>query len=185
LNELIPTGSYNLKNSGSFTVSLSAFPGLFVGAENISKYTTDNKGVPITSKSKVTSTAYSSGVFLPIGIDFNCGHKAKTYTLGNEKYNSWGLLIQAIDLGAVLSYRLSTDQSENAAPNITFKQILSPGLAITHHFTNSPIIIGALANYSPGLRTVNQTENVYQSNSFRFGIFLAVDVTFFNINVKK
>jgi hypothetical protein len=177
LDELIPQGDYKLKNAGNFTVSLSAYPGVFAGLEKVSKN---------QISSNTSSTAFSPGVYLPIGIDLNWGvHCSKNKN--DNKYGSIGLLLQAVDLGAVLNYRVNNnDPSVSAAPNITFKQLLSPGAAVTWHFVNSPLIVGAGVNYTPGLRDITQSNNTtYQANALRYGVFLAVDVTFFNFSVSK
>ena len=185
LDELLPQDAYKLKNAPAFTVALSAFPGLWLGGESVQVYRTDATGNPLTTQPKINKTAFAPGVYLPIGIDLNIGNKAKKSTLDQPRYNSWGLLFQVLDLGAVLSYRLNGDQSISTSPNISFKQVLSPGLGFTHHFTNSPLVFGGGVNYAPELRQVTQAGTSYSANSLRYGLFLTVDVTFFNLTANK
>ena len=193
LDELIPKGQYQLKNKKKFTASLSVYPGVFAGAEQISKYDTDNSGNPITSKKKLTSTRGSLAFYLPIGIDLNFGYETKnsasnkTATPEERKYASNSIFIQALDLGAVLNYRLtaSGDSTEQSEPEVKFKQLFSPGIGLMHHFNNSPVVLGLGLNYTPGLRTLKQKSTTYSSNALRFGIFASVDVTALLLHVSK
>ena len=101
LDELVPKGDYKLKNAPSVTVSLSALPGVFLGFETISKFKADaSTGLPLAGQPKESSTAFSPGGYLPIGIDMNWGHKAAKSTDAKPVYNSWGLMLQVLDLGA-------------------------------------------------------------------------------------
>jgi hypothetical protein len=182
LDELIPKGQYKLKNTQTFTVSLSAFPGVFAGYERIKKYPVDGAGNSITSAPKLSSWAFSPSVYLPIGIDFSIGSKSKK---SERDFSSTNFLFQIADLGAVANYRLSDNDDEETNPEISFKQVLSPGFSIMHHIKNSPLVYGAGVNYQPSLRKINQNGNEYKSPALRFGLFLAVDVTFFNLFSSK
>lgn len=179
LDELVPEGDYKAKNDASFTVSLSSFPGIFLGGEVVSKNH--------TGTATASSTAFAPGVYLPIGLDVDLGFKWGKQANNKPRYGSIGLLFQAIDLGAVLDYRVNNgDQTVSTAPNIALKQFLSPGAALILHLPNSPLVLGGGINYSPGLRTISQAgEANYQANALRYGIFLAVDVTFFNFFASK
>lgn len=184
LEELIPKNLYKLKNTHSFTVSLSSYPGFFGGFEKISKFPEAADGQPELNKSKTSSWAFAPAVYLPIGIDLNFGKKRKTKH--SDKFTSTNLFLQVLDLGAVLNYRITgSGSSEESDPNITFKQILSPGLGVMFHFCDSPFVLGATTSYTPSLRKVSQEGNVYNSNAFRFGLFVAVDVTYFNLFTSK
>lgn len=168
LEELIPKNLYQLKNTHSFSISLSAYPSVFGGWEKITKTNTE---------------AASISAFMPMGIDFSIGNKKKGST---KSFSSTNLFLQFLDFGAVLNYRLNSKEDEEASPNVTFKQLLSPGFSIMRHFKNSPLVIGAGINYTPSLRTVNVAGNEYKDNAWRIGVFCAVDVTFFHLyNSKK
>jgi hypothetical protein len=120
---------------------------------------------------------------MPMGIDFSIGNKKKGST---KSFSSTNLFLQFLDFGAVLNYRLNSKEDEEASPNVTFKQLLSPGFSVMRHFKNSPLVIGAGVNYTPSLRTVNVAGNEYKDNAWRIGLFCAVDVTFFHLyNSKK
>ncbi|WP_337965998.1 hypothetical protein [uncultured Flavobacterium sp.] len=177
LDELIPRNLYKLKNTHKYNISLSAFPGVLGGAERIYKFKENADGTPQTDQPKESSWAFTPAVYLPIGIDLSLGSKCK-----EKNFISTNLFIQILDLGAALNYRItSNDSDEEPAPNVTFKQMLSPGLAIMRHLPNSPVVYGVSMNYTPSLRTINQSGNEYQSNAFRVGLFIAIDVTFLNL----
>ena len=188
LDELIPRNLYKLKNTHNFNISLSAFPGVLAGAERIYKFKENPDGTPQTDQPKVSSWAFTPAVYLPIGIDLSFGKKRNEKfdnqgkNVNEKKFISTNFFFQIVDLGAALNYRITAnDSDEESAPNVTFKQMLSPGIAIMRHFTNSSLVIGASANYTPSLRTINQSGNEFQSNAFRVGLFIAVDVTFLNL----
>jgi len=188
LDELIPKGSYQLKNYKRTVVSLSAFPGVMFGGENIKKYPVDAGGAVIPGSKKEVQTKYSLAPYLPIGFDisFHVAGGEKLYQKAmKKKSGSMNIGIQLVDLGAVLNYRLSSDSTVETAPDVSWKQLFSPGLQLMWHFNNSPVVIGAACNYTPDLRKINQDGNTYSSNAFRFGIFLGVDVTFFNLFTSK
>jgi len=185
LDELVPQGDYKLKNAPAFTASLSMFPGASLGAEWVQLYPKDASGNPDMSKPQVTNRAFAPSIYLPIGVDLNWGHKASGSTPDVPKYNSWGMLFQVLDLGAVLSYRAGGDDAVSTAPTITVRQVLSPGFCVTHHLTNSPVVFGLGISDSPSLRQISQGAATYGANSLRVGAFVAVDVTFFSIGGKN
>jgi hypothetical protein len=188
LDELIPDGQYQLKNTKRLSVSISAYPGGIGCYERIKKYRTDTAGLPTVNQQKVSKWSPSVGFYLPIGIDFNLGCKKQKDKCGKKKtnYSSTNILLQVADLGAVLNYRITADDSTvSANPNITLKQILAPGISVMRHLNNSPVVYGMSLNYTPDLRTINQSGNIYQSSSLRAGVFIAVDVTFINYILSK
>ncbi|WP_343306313.1 hypothetical protein AAHN97_04240 [Chitinophaga niabensis] len=188
LDELIPKGRYQLKNTKQFAVSLSAFPGVMLGAENIRKYPTDASGAIIPNQNKKTATSFSAAPYLPIGFDFSFhvrSQKDLEERAKKNKYASMSVGLQLVDLGAVLNYRLSGDSTESTAPEISWKQLLSPGAQVMWHFNNSPVVFGLSCNYTPELRNIDQKGVTYSANAFRFGVFLGVDVTIFNLHLSR
>jgi len=189
LDELIPKDQYQLKHTKKFSISFSAYPGVIpVGIEIISKYQTFADGSINYKLQKKHSSAYTAGFYLPIGLDFSLPTKKYSdseLARRKQKYGSWNLMIQVLDLGAVLNYRITSDSTENANPNITFQQLLSPGVAIMRHLNDSPIVFGLSGNYTPDLRRVSQTDHTYDSNAFRVFFFIGVDVSFFYLHLSK
>ena len=176
LEELIPANQYKLKNVKTFTISAAAYPGIIGGLEWLSQYQTDKTGAIDYTKPKKATASAALAPYLPIGVDFN---------VGTRDSSSWSLFLQVLDLGAVLDYRLSSDTSVSSSPNIQFKQLLSPGLALLHRFRNSPVSIGISGCLTPSLRTINQMGTVYQPNALRLGLFVSVDVTGVLLSISK
>lgn len=169
LDELIPKAQYQIKNTTKFSISASGYVGATIGAERI-------KTDPII-QNKSKSWGASVSPYLPICLDLNWGKE--------KVKNSNSIFIQFLDLGSVLNYRLTNNQTESSDPNITFKQLLSPGFGYMHHFKNSPLVWGFGANYSPMLRSISQAGNTYKTGALRISTFLAVDITLLNIFAKK
>jgi hypothetical protein len=176
ISELVLKDQYQIKNNKRFCISVAAYPGVTAGIEWVSKYQTDIAGNIDYSLPRKSVAKASLAPYLPLGVDFN---------FGNKDSSSYSIFLQFIDLGAVMNYRLTSDSAVSSNPNITFKELLSPGLAVLRRFRNSPLSLGVSANFTPSLRTVNQKGNVYQPNAFRLGIFLAVDVTALMIHTSR
>lgn len=183
LNELVPKGSYMVKNTKRFTMSLSAHPGILLGQETVKKYPVDNSGNIIPGSSKKPFHSFSAAPYLPIGIDFSFHPMSKNKLKARAQQNKHGSMnigIQLVDLGAVLNYRLNSDTTVDSSPEIGFKQFFSPGAQVMWHFNNSPVVVGAACNYTPDLRKIAQDGFTYKANAVRYGVFVAVDVTFFH-----
>lgn len=186
LDELIPKGQYQLKNTKTFAVSLSAFPGVMVGGETVKTYDQDKVSGAIQPGGKNKAvTSFSVAPYLPIGFDFSFGYGNKDKVRNGvvkKRYSSFSLGVQLIDLGAVLNYRISGSNDSTVAsdPEISWQQLLSPGAQAMLHLPNSPIVLGVGCNYTPSLRKVEQQGLTYNANAFRFGVFVGVDVTIFN-----
>ncbi|HJT73092.1 MAG TPA: hypothetical protein VJ720_03715 [Chitinophaga sp.] len=175
LDELIPKGQYKLKYKPTLSVSLSAYPGAFGGWERIKKY--DASSGTVNRDNSSNSNGGSLAFYLPIGLDFNQG-------ISNKMCVS--LFLQVLDLGAVLNYRLNADGDEQTNPEVSFKQILSPGGSVMMHFPHSPFVAGFGVNYTPDLRKIEETNGVsYTTNALRYGFFVGVDVTMLHIGLKR
>jgi hypothetical protein len=178
LEELIPQDQYKLKNTDKWSLSLSAYPGVFLGEEGIPKYATTNTstGTSLNKKKNSQDWAPSASIYLPIGIDITRGFGKSCV----------GLFIQAFDLGAVMNYRItSTDTSTQSSPNISWQQLVSPGASLFWQIKNSPLVIAIGGNYTPGLRKVQQTGVTYDASAIRFGASLTIDVTALHIKLSK
>lgn len=173
LAEIIPKDQYKLKNTyHTVSVSLSTYPGLFFGGESIKKYNVAGGVADQTTSYK--SRSLSASLYMPIGVDIalGCGP------------SSVGLFFQAFDLGAVLNYRLNNnDSTVQASPNISWQQLVSPGVSFFYQIDKTPIVIAAGVNYTPGLRKIQQGGVSYDANALRYGISLTVDVTAFHLRL--
>lgn len=163
---ILPVGSFRIKQSTTFSVAVNAYTGLSYGLE----YLAD-------------SANYKNygGVFAPIGVNLS-------WSRGSEKNmrESHSLLLSVIDIGTLVSYRFNSEDSVQAAPQVSFDNVFAPGLHYVLGFKNSPISIGAGAQYAPRLRSiVDGAANVMDVDAFRFGMFVAVDIPLFHLSLKR
>ena len=161
------TGGYRVKLTSKAAATISLFPGAFVGQESVSL---DNGNTRLTDP--------SVGAFLPIGISLTAATNWKVLP-------DVGFYLQALDLGAALNYRLTSSDSVGASPAYSFKSMLSPGAYITTHLGRSPLVLGIGANLTPAMREVTSGTVTTQVNALRFGIFLGVDVTAFQLAASR
>lgn len=122
--------------------------------------------------------------WVPIGIEGAAGTSS----------GSWGLFVHFMDVGALASYRFSTDGAEQEGsadgdvpveptPTVSLKQVFSPGLFLTHGFKKAPLSIAIGASFSPELRTVadvgDAQGNPKRAKAWRWGVALAMDLPLF------
>jgi hypothetical protein len=158
------TGGYLVKQHSSFSATVSFYPGLEYGQEQIE----GTNGLSSSNGSYIGAT-------LPIGLELAVGTNWKPIA-------AVGLFVQVLDLGAVLNYSLNNDNDNvSINPEFGFEQVLSPGAYLTLHWANSPITLGAGASYSPSLREVNNLTTTLQANALQIGFFAAVDLNVFTI----
>jgi hypothetical protein len=94
-----------------------------------------------------------------------------------------GMLFNIVDLGALVSVRLSNPTSganeaqAEATPEVRFEQVLAPGLM--PYFGWGPLDIGVLVGFVPSLRPAHgaETRNVEALNVVRLGAVLSVDIS--------
>jgi hypothetical protein len=169
------TGSYMVKQTSLTSLTVTFLPGFSVGREWAGK---------ASEAGALSPTATYMGMSLPIGMEFS---------FAPSKIGTWGVYAQVLDLGAVMNFRLSqtpltdttgvdTVTTTSISPEIGFRQVLSPGLALLYHVPKAPIVIGARASYAPLLRNVNENGSpVLQTSMWQVGGFIAVDVTAFQL----
>lgn len=172
------TGSYMVKQTSRTSLTVTLLPGYSLGREWASQST------PQPTANAVSPTATYMGMSLPVGLEFS---------FLPSRFGTWGVNAQVLDLGAVMNFRLSqTPQADTVgvdtltttsiAPEIGFRQVLSPGIALLYHVPKAPIVIGARASYTPLLRDLQQNGSpVLQTNMWQVGGMIAVDVTAFQL----
>ena len=75
--------------------------------------------------------------------------------------------------------------SRKTETNVTFTQVFSPGLYAAFGLFGSPFVAGGGVSYAPELRSLEKTDPATgqttseKVSAFRYGAFLAVDVTIF------
>ena len=165
-----PPSSFVRKRTSAFSTSVSGYPGLFVGQQGV-----DNEAIK-DYNTKVGLTA-------PVGVDLNWAiNKKQKMDADNGMFSSRNvnkknerlsyrsgsnvsLNLQVADLGTIFSYRLDglidSTGNKNRQPvpdTISFKQIFSPGAALSVGFKNTPFTIGLGYQYSPTLGKIDQTQ---------------------------
>lgn len=155
----LPSGSTTIKKNSNFNVSINGY----LGASYRFNY--DSKA----------ETAWNAqwAVSAPIGISLSTGFR---------KGGSLSLTGVLIDVGAIVDYQLSNDNTYINS-KITFGNLFSPGGYIVYGMAwDFPISIGVGVQYGPGLTSIDSGNNtVVNSPNWRFGAFISVDIPFFNI----
>lgn len=166
------TGSYMVKQTSKCALTVTFMPGAGGFYETLQP-TAD--AVADGNDLSTDEGSATIGAVLPIGMEFSL-------SVGKGKGGAVGIYGQVADLGAVLNYRLTGSDSVSSSPNVTFRQVLSPGAYLVYHFPKIPLLVGGGVNYSPQLRDIaTDQQTTFQANSVRWGGFLAVDVTVFQV----
>lgn len=176
-NVILPVGSSSIKKITSCNVSVQSYLGAYWSTSNGS-----------TSSQSAWSDKF--GVTAPIGISFTPGF------LSWQKGGSLSLFASLIDLGAIVDYKLKKDSTINNAGattsvvsknySVKLGQIFSPGISLVYGFAwNLPLAVGFGGQYGPGLSKIDAGNNIVITNpSWRWNLFLAVDIPFFTLKNK-
>lgn len=161
------------RNARGLRVSLNAYGGVFGGRE-----TADDQG------------ARFGGVYLPVG--FSAVLPATVKLVGRRRLGRFGLFVQAVDLGALASWRLSSSSSDNEKiderPQVGVAQVISPGVFVTFDLHALPLTFGYGGARSPQLREKSQLETTSAGeqttthtlvDAVRRGFFIAFDIPLF------
>jgi hypothetical protein len=149
-------GGFLRKKQDGFKLSIDAYPGLFAGIEYL---------LPNFDPSS------NIGLTVPIGLDFSWCN------------DNFGFIFSFFDFGAVVSYRI-TGSSNGFPSDITFQQLISPGLFVKWSpIESSPVTFMLGGEFSPQLRSINtNSAQLNKTNSFKIGILATFDIPFFYIN---
>lgn len=146
------SGGFMAKKTNGFKMSLDAYPGIFGGVECV-------------PPQKMSG---NFGLSCPIGLDFSW-----------DKHNE-GFIISIFDFGPVVSYRVTNGESKGFPSNVTFAQLVSPGVFLKY----SPFKYNALTvllgmQWTPALRSiVDSATTVSKDPSLRYGLSLTYDIPF-------
>lgn len=179
---ILPVQSYKVKRTQYFTATINSYPGLTAGIEQLDV---------VIDKTKKWGGYVAP--YLPIGVDFSWSIKRCNEKKRKPVNSSFGFYIPIIDLGAVANYRFSNTGGNDSMtikelPQPSLRQLFSPGLYFVLGMCNSPVTIGAGAQFSPELRNINaKGEFETKASAIRFGAFLSVDIPLFTVSssVKK
>lgn len=114
------------------------------------------------------------GLSVPVGITFSMGQ------LGRKKRHSFSLFFPVIDLGAVTAFRLQEENLQSELPELSFKNLITPGAYLMYNVPKSPFTIGVGGQVGPQLRKVTVNGNELSTSAYRFGVTASIDVPIFN-----
>lgn len=162
----LPVGSYRMKRFSHFTLDINAYPGLYMGIESGLQNTLKGNGV--------------LGVTAPIGLAASWGR------LPNRAGQSFSVFVPVIDIGAAFSYRWG-NQAGGFPKNLSWRQVLSPGIHAVYGFKNAPISLMIGAQFMPQLRSIdaNTLSTETQRSVWHFGVSGVVDIPMFNLHLKE
>jgi hypothetical protein len=173
-NAILPVGSSAIKKNTHNNISIQSYLGAYWNTANANS---------------AIQHAWSDrfGVTAPIGISWTPGFGSW------RKRGSLSLFAEVFDIGAIVDYKLKTDSvvssggttvpATSKTYSIQLGQIFSPGAYVVYgFFANLPLSLGFGGQYGPGLSKVTGDGGTVTANpSWRWNIFLAVDLPFFNI----
>jgi hypothetical protein len=93
--------------------------------------------------------------------------------------NSGSLFISVLDFGSLVLFRLKDSQA-TLPSEVTFRQILAPGIQYVHGFRDSPFSLMLGAQLGPELRVLGQQS----ASGLRLNAALTVDIPVFNFATK-
>lgn len=172
-----PVGEWQEKRYGTGGATITAFPGLGAGVEWVS-----TKGINAAGAGEAARTV---GVSLPVGIEWLFSYnKVGDTRPPNCKLGvvcAAGFFVPIVDLGALLSYRVSGSDAVHSEPNATMRQVFSPGLflsfPLTRHIPGTLLLGG---QFMPSLRSVDTPAGTESRSAWRVGANLGLDVTLFH-----
>jgi len=161
----LPAGSSRVKREYGFNVSINSYFGLGLGNE------------VLTNSQIVDNQSATVGLSIPVGV-------AISWKFNKQRKDSWSFFAPILDLGAVTAFRI---EEQNAPlPELSFKNVISPGGYLLYNIPKSPFSIGAGVQYGPQVRTISQTLDngdiqLLESGAWRYMFMFGVDVPIFNL----
>ncbi|MBX2872357.1 MAG: hypothetical protein KTR30_09665, partial [Saprospiraceae bacterium] len=150
-----PPGSSQEKRRNYITANLNGYVGVLAGYERLS-------GGLLRENQEYATFAPT----IPVGISFS-----KMSGKG-KKAQSYSLFLSILDLGSLTTYSL--DGNVAGESQISFKNVLKPGLQFHWNIKNSPFFLGAGGQLGPQFREFDGKQS--QLNSAHFFINFGVDV---------
>ncbi|MEI7582042.1 hypothetical protein [Runella sp.] len=169
----LPVGSYRIKRNNRFNISINSYGGVSGGYEEFK--------------------VHGGGFFAPsalVGLYIGGGTEQKN--VKNNDGCSWGAFLSLIDVGGIFALRLiGSDTTKNTTttavlPEISWRNILTPGIYFVHGFKNSPISLGVGFQRAPQLRLSdkNNSLTILDVDAWRIGAKLTIDIPLFNIKTR-
>ena len=169
----LPVGSYRIKRNNWFSVSVNSYGGIYGGRQ-------------FAANGDKTLIAPSA----PIGAYVGWGkeqalvntQKNKEST-GNDGQSN-GIFVSLLDVGAVAAFRLDTQNQTTQLPELTWKNVLAPGVYYVHGLKNV-LSLGVGIQYGPELSQIKGAETPgFNPQAFRIGVKLTADIPIFNLYTK-
>ena len=166
----LPAGSSVIKRETSWNISINSYIGAHYGNEYLEPdLSADDWG---------WSTI--AGLSAPLGLAVS---KQMNFPF---KSGSISLFASLIDVGAIASFRLEDDATEQL-PAIKLENIVAPGIHLVYGIPKTPLSIGYGWQRGPQLREVHIPDPAGGEptnrlvSGYRWAIFVAVDIPLFNI----
>jgi hypothetical protein len=203
----LPPGSYSRKRNAWYSLDVNALAGPYVGKEWI----INNPRFSQPSK----QPAYVYGFSVPIGLSFSktfgTRWSKQDQTLPDEdvlnpdlvklgrsalwRRSHWTVTLTAsvVDLGAIVSFRLTNTTDTTLPHGFNWAQFISPGLHLSVGIAGTPLVAVAGLEYTPKLRefkddSAAMTPGKTYSNSYnayRAYVGLMFDLPLFNLWERK
>lgn len=152
-----PPGSSRVKRREPFTANINGYVGILAGSETL-------RNIPDPNKTKQSYATFAPT--LPVGISLS------RLVGKGPKPESFSLFLSVLDLGSLTTYSLGDDVTgEN---QISFKNILKPGVQLHWNIQNSPFFLGVGAQTGPRFREFNGEQKSVQATTLFFN--MGIDV---------
>ena len=152
-----PPGSSRVKRREPFTANINGYVGILAGSETL-------RNIPDPNRTRQSYATFAPT--LPVGISLS------RLVGKGPKPESFSLFLSVLDLGSLTTYSLSDDVTgEN---QISFKNILKPGVQLHWNIQNSPFFLGVGAQTGPRFREFNGEQKAVQATTLFFN--MGIDV---------
>lgn len=163
-----PVGGWRAKGvKGATTVSLTAHPGMFAGAEL-------RNGTYGATDENWKSHGQAPTLALPLGLEIAWGGCDDA-----ECVSPVGLYFPLLDPVAFLQYDAEKD---GRLPGASFKTVLSPGFGLRLGVPETPFSFIPLVVYRPGFRQWKADFNGTGADALQLGVLVSVDVTLLELS---
>ena len=175
-NAILPVGSYTIKQKSVFNISLNGYIG----------YALDFNTVGFDK-------LYANGFYAPVGFSFTFNLTSilnPSSTRPLTYFFTPTIMLSVIDVGSVVSYKLSNDNTPSGSTTsmsqqIKLESIFSPSVQLLLGIRGTPITIGAGWRRTPSL--FYSGNGTYTTISARdvFNVTALIDIPFFTLHNKQ
>jgi hypothetical protein len=166
----LPVGSYRIKRNNWFSVSINSFGGVYGGGQ----FSTGSSKLMFAPSAPI-------GAYLGWGKEQAYVNKNNGQSNGKDGQSN-GIFISLLDIGAVAAFRVNSGNDTTKLPELTWKNVLAPGIYYVHGFRNV-LSVGVGVQYGPELSKIGDKAG-FDPQAFRVGIKLTADIPLFNLYTK-